>query len=98
MLQDYLVDAKDRKYQFRERNSLSIDLWSPKVFMQKLNYIHNNPTQVKWLLARNPEDHKYSSANYYYTGIDAFGFLSTIKDNYKPLRRCIVPTLRGCVL
>jgi putative transposase len=75
MLQDFLVDAKDRKYQFWERNSLSIDLWSPKVFMQKINYIHNNPTHVKWSLAKHPEEYKYSSAYFYHTGVDHFGFL-----------------------
>ena len=28
----FLVNAKDRKYQFWKRNSLSIDLWTPCVF------------------------------------------------------------------
>jgi REP element-mobilizing transposase RayT len=31
-LSAFLVNAKDRTYQFWERNSLSIDLWSPAVF------------------------------------------------------------------
>jgi putative transposase len=41
MLAQFVVNAKDRQYQFWERNSLSIDLWSPGVFIQKLDYIHN---------------------------------------------------------
>ena len=36
MPSDFLVDAKDRQYQFWERNSLSIDLWAEEVFIQKL--------------------------------------------------------------
>ena len=79
ILPDFLVSAKDRKYQFWERNSLSIDLWSPKVFMQKINYIHNNSIHVKWSLANHPEEYKYSSAYFYHTGIDPFGFLSHYK-------------------
>ena len=40
MLNEFFVNAKDRLHQIWERNSLSIDLWSEKVFIQKLNYIH----------------------------------------------------------
>jgi len=54
-LSQFLVNAKDRQYQFWERNSLSIDLWSPKVFEQKPDYIHYNPLQDKWRLAQYPE-------------------------------------------
>ncbi len=43
MLNEFVVEAKDRGYQFWKRNSLSIDLRSEKVFIQKQNYIHNNP-------------------------------------------------------
>jgi hypothetical protein len=54
---------------------LSVELWSPKVFMQKLEYIHNNPLQDKWHLVQFPEDYKYSSAKFYETGVDEFGLL-----------------------
>ena len=75
MLSEFLVEAKDRTYQIWERNSLSIDLWTEKVFVQKLNYIHNNPCKHPWCLVKFPEEYKYSSAKFY-TGIDDFGFLS----------------------
>ena len=75
-LSKFKVDAKDREYQFWERNALSIDLWSPHVFTQKLDYTHNNPLQDRWQLAKYPEDYKYSSANFYATGIDTFGLLT----------------------
>lgn len=42
-LETYKVKAADREYQFWERNPLSIELYSEKVFLQKLNYIHQNP-------------------------------------------------------
>jgi putative transposase len=42
----YKVKASDREYQFWERNPLSKDLWNRQVFLQKLNYIHYNPTHA----------------------------------------------------
>ena len=74
-LKAFEVNAKDRQYQFWERNSLSVDLWTPAVFKQKLEYIHNNPIQEKWHLTELPEDYKYSSAKFYYTGDDEFDLL-----------------------
>jgi REP element-mobilizing transposase RayT len=59
-----LVNAKDRKYQVWERNSLSIPVWSQKAIWDKLNYIHNNP--VKAGLCKYPEEYKYSSAQFYF--------------------------------
>ncbi|HWD90331.1 MAG TPA: hypothetical protein VG367_19525 [Mucilaginibacter sp.] len=75
-LNHHIVNAKDRMYQFWERNPLSIDLWTPEVFMQKLGYIHDNPLQQKWQLADLPENYKYSSARFYETGEDEFGLLT----------------------
>ena len=75
-LASFRVGAKDREYQFWERNALSIDLWTPDVFTQKLDYIHNNPLQDKWKLSEYPEDYKYSSAGFYHTGHDGFGLLT----------------------
>lgn len=75
-LKYYRVNTSDREYQIWERNSLSIDLWTEAVFVQKLEYIHNNPLQEKWKLATYPEDYKYSSAKFYETGIDDFGLLT----------------------
>ena len=75
-LKSYEVNAKDRAYQFWERRPLSIDVYRPKIFMQKLNYIHNNPVQPKWRLCRVPEAYKYSSAAFYECGDDHWDFLT----------------------
>ncbi len=80
MLNGFMVNAADRQYQIWERNSLSIDLWSEKVFIQKLIYIHNNPIKDPWNLVVYPEDYKYSSARFYETGIDEFGILTHYKE------------------
>ena len=76
MLNEFFVDAKDREYQFWKGNPLSIDLWTEEVFIQKLNYIHNNPINYPWNLVQHPEEYKYSSAKFYETGIDEFGLLT----------------------
>ena len=39
-----------------------------EIFEQKLDYIHNNPLQGKWFLAKETHLYKYSSANFYETG------------------------------
>jgi putative transposase len=41
---------------------------SRKFFLQKLNYIHNNPCQEKWQIAEAPEKYKHSSAANYILG------------------------------
>ena len=76
LLKKFKVNAKDREYQFWERRPLSVDLYSPKVFNQKLQYIHNNPIQEKWQLCKYPEEYWYSSARFYNSGKDDWGFLS----------------------
>ncbi len=80
MLNNFLVDAKDREYQIWKRKSLSIDLWTQEVFIQKLIYIHNNPIKDPWNLVVYAEDYKYSSAKFYETGIDDFGILTQHKE------------------
>lgn len=74
------VNARDRKFQVWKRNSLSIDLYSEKVLLQKLHYIHQNPIKEKWKLAVSPEDYKYSSAVFYEKGVDTFGILTHFRD------------------
>jgi len=73
-LDTYKVNNHNRTYQFWKRESLSIELRTHAVFIQKLEYIHYNP--VKAGLCINPEDYYYSSAKFYHTDIDDFGMLT----------------------
>jgi len=75
-LEEFKVNLKDRTYQLWKRNPLSIEIYTDIVLEQKLDYIHHNPLSKKWNLALQPEDYYYSSAHFYQTGIDNFGFLS----------------------
>jgi putative transposase len=43
---------------------------------QKITYVHENPLQEYWNLTDMPENYKWSSAKFYETGIDEFGFLT----------------------
>ena len=68
-----LVNAKDRKHQVWERNSLSVPLWSDRVMWQKLEYIHENPVRAG--LCNSPEEYKYSSAGFYLRNDNRWDFL-----------------------
>ena len=74
VLERFYVGAKGRKYQFWKRNPLSVDLWTKEVFIQKMEYIHNNPVSAG--LCIYPEDYKYSSAKFYTTGEDEFNIIT----------------------
>ncbi len=75
-LQQFKVDAKDRRYQIWERNPMSTDLYNHKTFLQKLEHIHRNPVQERWSLAGIVEEYNYSSARFYETGKDEWEFLT----------------------
>src|SRR3982750_1041201 len=60
-LNSYRVDAENKKYEFWQRDSLAVPLFSRNVIIQKLDYIHSNPLAEHWSLAKDPNDYKYSS-------------------------------------
>ncbi len=80
LLQKLKVKAADREYQVWERNSLSIDIYTQSFFIQKMEYIHNNPIQDKWKLAATSEGYIYSSASFYETGKNPFGIIEHYAD------------------
>ncbi|MCI4443411.1 MAG: transposase, partial [Lentimicrobium sp.] len=52
-----------KEKQFWQQNNQLIEIWSLKVFEQKLSYIHNNPVEAGFVT--DPTDWKYSSARNY---------------------------------
>jgi putative transposase len=74
LLDSFKVNAKDRNFQIWERNPLTVDLFTPEVFYQKIEYSHNNP--VKAGLCTKAEEYYYLSAKFYKTGIDSFNMLT----------------------
>ena len=79
-LEYFQVDDADRTIQIWERNPLAIELYSESVIWQKIEYIHNNPCVERWLLAKYPEEYRYSSARFYLMNQDQWGFLTHIDD------------------
>lgn len=46
LLESCKVNHNDRKYMIWKTDSLSVDLYTQKVFEQKMNYIHENPVRA----------------------------------------------------
>ena len=82
LLRLYAVDAKNKSYEFWQRDSLAFELFKKQTIKQKMEYIHYNPTAQRWNLCKEPSDYHYSSARFYETGIDTFGFLKHIGEAY----------------
>ncbi len=82
VLNHFKVDESEREHRIWKRDPLGVLMDSKKKFEQKLDYIHNNPLQVKWNLAERPEDYKWSSASFYETGVDPFGFLTHYMERF----------------
>ena len=74
----YKVNAENKKYEFWQRDSLAVPLFTRKVALQKLNYIHRNPLAEHWSLVKDPCDYKYSSARYYELNEKNFYFLKDL--------------------
>ena len=53
---------------------------SPAFLAQKLDYVHDNPTQPHWQLAASPEQYPWSSARFYLSGQRALIPLSDARE------------------
>jgi REP element-mobilizing transposase RayT len=71
----YEVNAANKKHEIWQRDSLSVEISARHFAKQKINYIHFNPVSGKWNLAKDYMHYRYSSARFYETGVDDFGFL-----------------------
>ena len=78
----YKVDEKERRFRVWQRDPLAILMDSRGKVEQKLDYVHLNPLQEKWSLVSRPEEYTWSSAKYYETGIDEFGFLTHYRERF----------------
>ncbi|MEA2103193.1 MAG: transposase [Candidatus Cloacimonadota bacterium] len=63
IFKNYANKYPDQKRKFWNKRFDDVVIRSRKFFLQKLQYIHNNP--VKANLVKQPEDYKYSSARNY---------------------------------
>ena len=68
ILQNALTEREKKKGQKHKVFKDSFDakaIYSDRFFMQKLNYIHNNPVTDKWNLAKDYVSYEHSSASFY---------------------------------
>ncbi|GAB5527258.1 MAG: transposase [Roseivirga sp.] len=83
LLEKFKVNLSTREYQFWKRDSLPKHAYSSWYIYQKLDYIHNNPVQGRWMLAPGPDEYHYSSARFYDTGVDDFDMLTHIDERIR---------------
>jgi len=84
----YKSDKDDRAFQFWKRDPLAIPVSSEKIFISKLEYIHNNP--VKWNLCTYPEEYKWSSARFIGNVLIGLICLLIIKSSWLMLTKIIL--------
>ena len=75
---NFEVLASNKEHQIWQPDSYSIELYSKKFILQKLNHIHEIPTKGRWKLCKSELDYKYSSAQFYSSGFDQIGLLENI--------------------
>ena len=81
-LEDYAVEAHNKKYEFWQRNSLAVSLYTREVAYQKLDYLHYNPVAQQWQLVKGSCDYKYSTARFYEQGIKDFAFVKDLREEF----------------
>ena len=82
VLPHFRVDEKEREFRIWQRDPLAVWLDAKEKCLQKLNYLHLNPLHERWGLADRPEEYKWSSARFYQTGEDEFGFLTHLAERF----------------
>ena len=81
-LESYKVDAANKQYEFWQRDSLAIHLYTKEVAYQKLDYTHFNPCASHWFIVKDICDYKYSSARLYEMGVKEFTFIKDLRDEF----------------
>jgi REP element-mobilizing transposase RayT len=81
-LASYAVTAANKSYEFWQRDSLAVHLYTKEVAYQKLDYTHYNPCTERWQLVSDPCDYIYSSAKYYMLGQKQYSFLKDLREEF----------------
>jgi putative transposase len=78
----FVVEDSERSHRVWQRDALAVLMDSRRKVEQKLDYLHRNPLHERWNLADRPENYRWSSARFYETGEDEFGFLTHYMDRF----------------
>ncbi len=79
---EYEVNWSNKKHSIWKRDSMAFEIFTKKMLLQKLNYLHKNPVKWKWFLSKDISGYRFSSAKFYETGEDEFGMLQNIFDEF----------------
>lgn len=82
VLAHFSVNDKERQYRIWQRDPLAVLIDSKVKLEQKLDYIHNNPLNSRWNLAKSPEQYFWSSASFYGCNDTSFCFLTHYLDRF----------------
>jgi len=74
----YQVEKMNKEHEIWQRDPLATEIVTLAVAKQKMDYIHFNPVSGKWNLSKDDITYYFSSARFYETGIDDFGFLNDL--------------------
>ncbi len=74
----FKVKVANKKYQIWKRDSIAHELISRRIIYKKLNQMHANTVIEKGQLTDVDINYFFSSARYYETGSDDFGFVKNI--------------------
>ena len=64
------------KYRIWRKRPKLMTLHTKQQIGNVLSYVHSNPAFDRWRMVQSSEDFEWSSAKFYTSGIDPFGFLS----------------------
>ena len=81
-LSSYTVSAINKEFEFWQRDSLAVHLFTSDVAYQKLDYIHDNPCRGKWQLVHEPSAYTFSSASFYELGEKRYTFLKDLREEF----------------
>ncbi|HEU0297568.1 MAG TPA: hypothetical protein VFR47_32805 [Anaerolineales bacterium] len=56
------------------------DVFSIEFLQQKMDYIHNNPSQPQWKLVEAPEEYLWSTAGFYMDGKPCVIAIDDVRD------------------
>ena len=75
----FTSERRDRKHKFWKQKTDNFRLLHRDILMQKIVYIHYNPTKGEYKINKNPEGYFFSSAKAYFTERIIFPFLTLLE-------------------
>ena len=76
--QYFTSNRKDRNFKFWKTDSSNFLIQHKDIFIQKINYIHENPTKGDYKICDNPTEYFHSSAKSHRIRTSEFAFLTLV--------------------